>query len=116
MGYHCPSIIIWRDVKVDEKQGPVLGDGFNISLIKGVLDEVSRIILTGVGEGLERVEDKSLIEKVTGEIVPQERIWGTAGAVAGCIVGGAEVVRIHDVGEMGKFVKMCDAIWRVPKN
>jgi diphosphomevalonate decarboxylase len=52
-----------ESVKVDEKQGPVLGDEFNVWLIKGVLDGVSRIILTGVGEGPERVGDKSLIDE-----------------------------------------------------
>jgi dihydroneopterin aldolase / 2-amino-4-hydroxy-6-hydroxymethyldihydropteridine diphosphokinase / dihydropteroate synthase len=55
---------------------------------------------------------KRFIEGITGEKVPGERVWGTAGAVAACVQGGADIVRVHDVAEMGKVVKMCDAIWR----
>jgi dihydropteroate synthase len=55
---------------------------------------------------------KRFIEGITGEKVPGERVWGTAGAVAACVQGGTDIVRVHDVAEMGKVVKMCDAIWR----
>lgn len=41
-----------------------------------------------------------------------ERQWGTAGAVAACVAGGADVVRVHDVAEMKKVVDMAVAIWR----
>ncbi|CAN8102881.1 unnamed protein product [Discula destructiva] len=55
---------------------------------------------------------KSFIGKITGVATPAERIWGTAATVAAAIEGGADVVRVHDVKEMGQVVKMCDAIWR----
>lgn len=55
---------------------------------------------------------KRFIEGITGENVPVERIFGTAGAIAACVQGGADIVRVHDVGEMSKLVKMSDAIWR----
>jgi len=55
---------------------------------------------------------KRFIEGVTGESVPGERVWGTAGAVAACVQGGADIIRVHDVAEMSKVVKMSDAIWR----
>ena len=55
---------------------------------------------------------KRFVGAVTGESVARERVWGTAGAVAACVQGGADIVRVHDVLEMGKVVKMCDAIWR----
>lgn len=55
---------------------------------------------------------KRFIEGITGEKVAGERLWGTAGAVAACIKEGADIVRVHDVAEMTKVVKMCDAIWR----
>jgi diphosphomevalonate decarboxylase len=42
---------------------PVLGDDFDVWLVKGVLDGVSRIILTQVGEGPEKVMDRSLIDE-----------------------------------------------------
>lgn len=55
---------------------------------------------------------KSFIGKITGVTTPAERIWGTAATVAAAVEGGADVVRVHDVKEMGQVVKMCDAIWR----
>jgi dihydropteroate synthase len=39
-----------------------------------------------------------------------ERMMGTAGAVAACVLGGAHVVRVHDVREMVDVVRVCDAI------
>ena len=44
--------------------------------------------------------------------VAKERTWGTAGAVAACVAGGADVVRVHDVAGMKKVVDMAGAIWR----
>ncbi|KAK4161905.1 Dihydropteroate synthase-like protein [Cladorrhinum sp. PSN259] len=55
---------------------------------------------------------KSFIGRVTGVEVARERIWGTAATVAAAVQGGADVVRVHDVGEMCQVVKMADAIWR----
>jgi len=55
---------------------------------------------------------KRFIGGVTGEDVARERTWGTAGAVAACVQGGADIVRVHDIAEMSKVVKMSDAIWR----
>jgi dihydropteroate synthase len=39
-----------------------------------------------------------------------ERVWGTAAAVAACVLAGAHVVRVHDVREMKDVVRVCDAI------
>jgi len=39
-----------------------------------------------------------------------ERLVGTAAAVAACVLGGAHVVRVHDVAEMSQVVRLCDAI------
>ena len=55
---------------------------------------------------------KSFIGKITGEKEPADRVWGTAGAVTAAIQGEADIVRVHDVEEMSKVVKMADAIWR----
>lgn len=41
-----------------------LEDELDVWLVKGVVGGVSRVILTGVGEGPEKVEDKSLIDEV----------------------------------------------------
>jgi 2-amino-4-hydroxy-6-hydroxymethyldihydropteridine diphosphokinase/dihydropteroate synthase len=56
---------------------------------------------------------KAFIGKVTGVKKASERVWGTAATVAAAVQGGADVVRVHDVGEMAMVVKMTDAIWRV---
>lgn len=55
---------------------------------------------------------KSFIGQITGVKTPAERIWGTAATVVAAVEGGADVVRVHDVKEMGQVVKMSDAIWR----
>ena len=55
---------------------------------------------------------KRFISGITGEDIARERIWGTAGAIAACVQGGADIVRVHDIAEMSKVVKMSDAIWR----
>lgn len=59
---------------------------------------------------------KRFIGKVTGVDPARERVWGTAGSVAACVQGGADIVRVHDVEEMVKVVKMCDAVWRRVQN
>ena len=56
---------------------------------------------------------KGFIGKITGVEEARERKWGTATTVAAAIQGGADVVRVHDVREMGEVVAMADAIWRV---
>lgn len=55
---------------------------------------------------------KSFIGQITGVTKPADRIWGTAATVVAAVEGGADVVRVHDVKEMGQVVKMSDAIWR----
>jgi dihydropteroate synthase len=52
---------------------------------------------------------KSFIGRVT-ERPPAERTFGTAAAVAACVLGGAHVVRVHDVREMVDVARVCDAI------
>lgn len=44
-----------------------------------------------------------------------ERLMGTAAAVAACVLGGAHVVRVHDVREMVQVVRVCDAILEGPR-
>ena len=52
---------------------------------------------------------KSFIGRVL-DLPVGERLMGTAAAVAACVLGGAHIVRVHDVGEMVQVVRMCDAI------
>ena len=56
---------------------------------------------------------KGFIGKITGGEEPSERIWGTSACVTAAVHGGADVVRVHDVKEMGEVVAMADAVWRV---
>ncbi|HYL10378.1 MAG TPA: dihydropteroate synthase [Candidatus Acidoferrales bacterium] len=43
-------------------------------------------------------------------VPPEERIWGTAATVAASILGGAHIVRVHDVSEMVQIVRVADCI------
>ena len=52
---------------------------------------------------------KSFIGRVL-DLPVGERLMGTAAAVAACVLGGAHVVRVHDVAPMVQVVRMCDAI------
>ncbi len=52
---------------------------------------------------------KSFIGKVLNAPV-EGRIWGTAASVAAAIMGGAHMVRVHDVKEMKQVASVCDAI------
>ena len=55
---------------------------------------------------------KGFIGRITDELEPKKRISGTAAAVTASIQGGADIVRVHDVAEMGSVVKMAKAIYR----
>ncbi len=50
---------------------------------------------------------------------PEERIWGTAATVTASILGGAHIVRAHDVAEMAQVARVADCVLdpaRGPKN
>ncbi len=53
---------------------------------------------------------KSFIGKVLGGAPPEKRLWGTAATVAASILGGAHIVRVHDVAEMVQVARVTDAI------
>ncbi len=63
------------------------------------------------------VSRKSTIGRVLG-LPAEDRVEGTAAAVAMSIAGGSDIVRVHDVRQMVRVAKMTDAIvrdWR-PEN
>ncbi|HEX5370202.1 MAG TPA: dihydropteroate synthase [Dehalococcoidia bacterium] len=64
-------------------------------------------ILTGTSR-------KSSIGAVLG-LPEDQRAWGTAASVALSIANGADIVRVHDVGEMLQVVKVADAIVRAQR-
>ncbi|MGC0771448.1 MAG: dihydropteroate synthase [Candidatus Acidiferrum sp.] len=41
---------------------------------------------------------------------PEERIWGSAATVAASILGGAHIVRVHDVAEMVQVARVADCV------
>jgi dihydropteroate synthase len=48
----------------------------------------------------------------TLDLPPEERVEGTAAAVAIAIARGADIVRVHDVKPNARVARMCDAILR----
>lgn len=85
----------------------------NVELLRGYSPH-----LTHETEGLEGfpwlvgTSRKAYIGHITGVQTASERIWGTAAAVTASVAQGADIVRVHDVREMGQVVKMADAIYR----
>ena len=57
------------------------------------------------------VSRKSTIGRILN-LPAEERLEGTAAAVAMSIAGGADIVRVHDVKEMVRVARMTDAIVR----
>ena len=49
---------------------------------------------------------------VTMDLPPEDRVEGTAAAVAVAITRGADIIRVHDVGFMARVARMTDAIVR----
>ena len=56
---------------------------------------------------------KSFIGR-TLDVPVEDRLAGTAAAIAVSIVRGADIVRVHDVAEMAQVARMTDAILRAP--
>jgi dihydropteroate synthase len=52
---------------------------------------------------------KSFIGRVL-DLPAGERLFGTAAAVASCVLGGAHIVRVHDVAPMLQVARVCDGI------
>jgi dihydropteroate synthase len=53
---------------------------------------------------------KSFVGRALGGVPESKRIWGTAATVAASILGGAHIVRVHDVVEMAQVAHVTDAI------
>ncbi len=58
------------------------------------------------------VSRKAFIGKILGDIPPQDRLEGTAAAVAIAIYNGANIIRVHDVKEMVRVARVVDSIMR----
>lgn len=53
---------------------------------------------------------KSFLQEALGACPPGEREWGTAAAVAGAVLLGAHIVRVHGVREMKQVVCVADRL------
>ena len=53
---------------------------------------------------------KTFIGKALGDLVVDERLEGTAATVAMAVLNGASIVRVHDVREMARVVRMVEAV------
>ncbi len=67
----------------------------------GALAELDRPILVGPSR-------KSFLQEALGACPPASREWGTAAAVAGAVLLGAHIVRVHGVREMTHVVRVAD--------
>jgi dihydropteroate synthase len=100
--------VAWERIIVDPGIGFGTTPQENLMLLHrlGDLRTLGRPILLGTSR-------KSTIGYVLGGLPPEERVEGTAATVALGIAQGADIVRVHDVRQMMRVVKMSDAIVRV---
>ncbi|HLH60798.1 MAG TPA: dihydropteroate synthase [Ktedonobacteraceae bacterium] len=97
----------WERIIIDPGIGFGTTPEENLALLRrlGELRVLGRPILLGTSR-------KSTIGHVLGGLPVSERLEGTAASVALGIAQGADIVRVHDVHEMVRVVKMSDAIVR----
>ena len=91
-------------IVVDPGFGFAKSPAQNLELL-GRLDQVVALgypVLAGTSR-------KSFIGAVL-DLPEDQRVEGTAATVAWAIAKGARIVRVHDVKQMARVVKMCDAI------
>ncbi len=114
IGYLRESMALARAHGVPEERiviDPGIGFGkkpeHNLQIINQLerFRVLSRPILMGVSR-------KSFIGLILDGAPPSERLEGTASAVAISVMKGANIVRVHDVKEMAKVVRVADAIRR----
>lgn len=99
--------VAWEHLIIDPGIGFGTTPEENLTLLRrvGELRVLGRPILLGTSR-------KSTIGLVLGNVPPAERLEGTAATVALGIAQGVDMVRVHDVHEMMRVVKMSDAVVR----
>ncbi len=123
-------------VRYDELMADIireLGEQIDVALAAGIRHE-QIIIDPGIGFGKTVEQNLELIDRLgelkalgypilsgpsrksfigyTLDLPPEERVEGTAAAVALSIARGADLVRVHDVRAMTRIARMTDAIVR----
>ena len=114
MDYFRASIRLAADYGVPESRiivDPGIGFGKNLDHNLAIIRNLREFTMLGrpVAIGVSR---KSFIGKILGGVPPASRVEGTAAAVTASILNGANIVRVHDVGQMAKVVWVADAIKR----
>lgn len=99
--------VAWEHIIIDPGIGFGIAAEESLTLLSRLreLKALGRPLLLGVSR-------KSHIGRVLGGLPASERLEGTAASVALGIAQGADIVRVHDVWQMARVVKMSDAIVR----
>ncbi|HEY5626981.1 MAG TPA: dihydropteroate synthase, partial [Nitrospira sp.] len=82
--------------------GKVLGENLDLLARLNRFTKLGYPVLVGPSR-------KSFLGQLTGRPV-QDRVWGTAAAVALAVEQGAQILRVHDVGAMRDVVNVAAAI------
>ena len=114
LDYLSGSIGIALEAGVSEEKiiiDPGIGFGKTFDHNLEILHNLDRFALLGrpVLIGPSR---KAFIGRILDNAPPQERIYGTAAAVAISIMKGANIIRAHDVREMAQVARVADAVKR----
>lgn len=112
--YLKESILLCRKAGISEDKiiiDPGIGFGKTVEHNLEILANLREFSFLGkpIAIGVSR---KSFIGKLLGDVPPSERLEGTASAVAIAVFNGANIVRVHDVWEMSRVVKIADALKR----
>jgi dihydropteroate synthase len=57
---------------------------------------------------------KSFLASATGPLSPEDRDWATTAAVTAAVLGGAHIIRVHNVEKMVHVVRVADALRAAP--
>jgi dihydropteroate synthase len=101
------------DAGIDRRRlcvDPGIGFGKRLEHNLALLRDLSRLRELGVPV-LVGPSRKRFVGVLTGTEA-DDRVEGTAGAVAWCAAQRADIVRVHDVREMSRVVRVVDAIVR----
>ena len=114
LDYLRGSIAIALEAGVSEEKiiiDPGIGFGKTFDHNLEILHNLDRFALLGrpVLIGPSR---KAFIGRILDNAPSQERIYGTAAAVAISIMKGANIIRVHDVREMVQVARVADAVKR----
>jgi dihydropteroate synthase len=106
VGFAVTKGILKENILIDPGIGfgKTLEHNYEIIRNLGELKEMDMPILIGPSR-------KSFIGK-TLDLPVEERLEGTLAAVTMCVMNGADMVRVHDVKEVVRAVKMTDAIYK----